>query len=873
MSLLAQIGAEKLWGLHPQAWVCVGGGLSREDLKDALLSPKNGGRGFFGSSVVRVQDICLRVLAGAGHTISPDSLLSNSARQEILRILIADRKILVHLPEIKKLRRQTSFLKKLDRSIQSGRMAFAHDQEESVYYERLGKLRPVQDEVRLLARAYESWLKTYQVWDAPALLREAASVLKSQDSFQLPAEIFYLHGVHVESLEASFLDALAEHTSVIRISDLNEKLEIRSCAYQRWHTADDAADFLGQKLASIPKENWAEHIVLVPDQPEIRRTLMRGLRQWGVPVADPRDPTQMRWDESVKAALLPMEVVAGRFERGAVISWLQQTGSSDAIGEINSRGVTQGLPSYAGGVLSPIYDKLKRLQARFQGKKTALEIGKAHLEYLIQSQMESRTVQIFERLWENLVGDFEKIGQSSRKAPVLFWLEALMIRIRDSGPALEKLRPQHGVKIHRLGQAPVDGISQIWIFNPASNWLEDQVGDYWFSERDREILASEFAVRSAPQLKQERIASIQAWAKQADQVHVLDSAYGWNGKERESLMPLLAELGLQPDEGSKEMAHARWVRSFGAIRPIPPQTVRLAPVSVSGKPTIAATALDHASTCQFRALSSSRWKLYDLREPGMNVWPEVRGNILHRAVKILTESRGGGSKIQRSAREALEEAWLLERPKGLFRGERHAAYVKSKMVAVLERFIEQEQEYIERSGTQVLHQEGPLLRLEFEDFDVTGIPDRVDEHEKGIFVMDYKSGTQKVSGTKMVEEGYRLQLPFYAVALEKQLGKPVVGVQFVELTPKGSRIRGIFFKPFNGKEPGKLTNTRSKTSVLELEPESVWAQATAQIRVTARRYLDGIYDPVPKDPETDCGSCRYSDLCGRSRMVNEVERA
>ena len=212
------------------------------------------------------------------------------------------------------------------------------------------------------------------------------------------------------------------------------------------------------------------------------------------------------------------------------------------------------------------------------------------------------------------------------------------------------------------------------------------------------------------------------------------------------------------------------------------------------------------------------------------------------------------------------------RPKGLLRGERLARYTKQRLKKILDTFCEKERDYFTRSGTTVLSLEGPPLRLEFPEFNLIGIPDRVDEHPDGVFVIDYKTSTALPSGTEMVNDGYRLQLPFYALAASRHFSKPAVGVQFVELATKGGRGHGIFFKKYNGKEPGKLTHSRSKLNVLEMEPEDAWSLCASQLHEQGKRYFEGHFEVKPKKPK-ECSACPYRDLCGQRRIGGSAEES
>jgi hypothetical protein len=124
----------------------------------------------------------------------------------------------------------------------------------------------------------------------------------------------------------------------------------------------------------------------------------------------------------------------------------------------------------------------------------------------------------------------------------------------------------------------------------------------------------------------------------------------------------------------------------------------------------------------------------------------------------------------------------------------------------------------------------------------------------------------------MLENGYRLQLPFYAIAAQKKFSKPTLGFQFIQFDKKGTRSAGIFFKSHNGKEPGKLTATTGNSkSLLTLNRDEVWARFEEQIQQQGAQYTKGIFeaDPRIKPREKECKSCRVSDLCGFRRLSVE----
>lgn len=894
MKLDEWLPLRSLGGLRPKAWVCVAAGYSREELKSFLLSA---GVGFTGAAVVGVQDLCLRIVGA-----KPDRVLGGLARQEVLRTLLAVPRISREMPELKRLRRQTSFFKKLDRSLQAGRLCFAHEEEQAVYGERLAARvgeNPIRLEVESLARAYEAWLRGMELWDLPLLLRQATEKLQSGavSPGLLPESLYLLSAQTPESLEQGFWDALSAHLVVHRPpASLESTLPPRS-TWERWHSLDDAAESLAERLAELPSAAWREHTILIPDQPGIRRTIRRALDERGIPLTDPRDPTRIKSDEKVKWAMLPLEMVARGFERERVIAFLRTHWTppelAKVVGEIQARGLRQGLEGFAGGMLAGVHSRLGELNATLGGKKRCEELGEAHLQYLREAQGQEHhwVIGFFERLWKDFAADMARVGLGNRRAPALYWLERLQMRLEEATPPVDRVKPREGVTLHRLGQAPLAAGQALWLFGLPPHWLSGEgSGDYWYSEREREVLSGEFAVRSGIQLREERKRGLAQWLSACRELYVLDSEYDFEGRERESVGHCLRELGFEIDpdraaelekQGFEEEAeklrtrlirceekgaHPRWLGSFSALRPIPPRQLQLPSLDVVGsRKELLATELDRYSRCGFMGLAGSRWRLKEAREPGAELWPEVKGNILHKAVRIMLEER-------KPAQAALQEAWELERPKGLLKGKRLAAYTQARLLAVLESFWEKEKEYQERAGTRVASLEGPELRIEYPEFTIKGIPDRVDEHPEGLFILDFKTSSQLPKGKDMVEQGYRLQLPFYALAAQKQLSKPTLGVQFVELNRKAGRNSGIFFKQYNGKEPGKLTHTRSRLSMLEGDPSEAWSKCEEHLVRHARDYLRGSFAAEPKKAE-ECRSCMYSDLCGYRRLGEEEPSA
>lgn len=878
---------QKICGLRPEIWVSVGVGFAREDIKALILSQ---GRGFVGEAVTTLQEICLRIIR-----IPSDSILSSSSRQEILRMLVNEPRIFGNLTEMKKVKRQKHFVKKLDHAFQSGRMTFAHPEEEEVYDERLeqalGK-SAIRNELRALGQAYEAWLEASSLVDPPMLIRKAIQVLREgwPQHLSCPQEIWNLSVQSPESLEKEFWDVIQGFVQVRLIQSL-QKMNLSSAIpfnfeLQKWHTLDDAAEYLSDQLLEQEADSqWQDYAVLIPDIPGVRRSLRRAFEDRKIPLADPRDPTRLRWDENVKWALLPLEVVARNYERSKVISWLRafhlEKEFSEWVIEINQRGIRSGIQSYFGGNLEPVHSWLIKLASQLGGKKDCSELIDCYLNLLREEVIpfpdRHWLIPFFEQMGKVFVADMERVGLSKKKAPILFWVERLQNRLAEASPPIEKLKPSLGVRLYRLQQAPVQPVKKLWIFGLPPHWLGGEgTGSYWFTEREREILSSEFAVRSCVQIRDERLEILKSWALASVEVAILDPHYDTHGRERESILPILRELEVKLGGEtnftiSEKGSHPRFAKSFQAIRPIQPQKVQLPSLLRSqNKVEITATAIERFSRCSFQALAYHRWKLKDIREPETDLWPDIRGNLLHEAVRLLVRSLNSTQNFEMSPRDAIEHAWRSKRLRGLIRSPKIDQYIKNKLCNILESFCTKEKEYLSRSGVKPMCLEDLTLRLDESDYFIVGQPDRIDQHADGLFIIDYKSSGNLPHGSEMINSGYRLQLPFYAIAARKTLKQPILGVQFVELNRKASRKSGIFFKEYNGRQQGMLTQVQGRSkSLIDSEPEEIWENLEQKIAETAKQYLKGYFEATPKSsfPEKECHTCLISDLCGKKRVV------
>jgi len=879
MTVAARLSEIDFSGLTPLSVLCIGRTYSREDVKGLLLAQ---GRSLGDRAVLRVDDLCAWIIGGDCAVLGP------LARQEGLRLLLSNPSVLKYTPELKRLRRQSGFYRKLDRAVQAGRMAFASGAESealSAYLEeRLGK-NPIRDEIKnLLTSGWEAWLEAVGGWDTPRLLAEAT---KRLEEFGLrdddwPEEIVHLAAEEVEAREMLFWQTLGHRIAVRRLDPVVRRDdEVLPARWERWHTLDDAAESVAERLEV---EGWKGRVILIPDHPHVRRSIRRALAARKIPLADPRNPVKLRESEGIKRALLPLRVVARAYEREMVVAWISMEGPArgwphaDWVDEIQKRGVRLGLGAYAGGKLAPLSEELLKIERAYGGRRTVRDLGRSLVGWL--REHDDPQADYFESFWETFSSDMERVGQGERSAPPLYWHDRASARIDEATPPVERLRPEEGVTLHRLGQFPLtDGVEELTIFGLPPEWLSGEgTGDYWFSERERELLSTEFDVRSAFDVRRERITSLREWTGLAKSIRVVGANYGWDGREQPSVLPILRDLGLapNPNEPVECGAHSRWLASFNAQRSVPPQTMQLKSLAELGKNEIDASTLDHYSVCGFIGLARSRWKLYDVREASPDLWSEVRGTLLHAAAVKLLEARSPEGVFSRTPEDVLEEVWSARPQRGLIRGPRIERSIRQGLLKILRIFCEKEQEYVVRARTRIEVLEGVRdinLRQEIAGYTVVGRPDRIDANEEGLFVIDFKTQSRLASGKDMIERGLRLQLPFYAIAASRQLGRPALGLQFIHLGTSGARNQGVFFAANNGKEEGRLTKTTANSnSLIRTPPNDAWAALEAHLESHVRGYAEGRFAAAPKDLK-ECGKCGTRDLCGYRRLSRSENEA
>jgi hypothetical protein len=500
-----------LRGLKPRASFVVGPGFSREELKDIVLDQV---QGISSSAVLSLLDVARLILG-----VDAKRILRPSTRREWIAQLVDHPSLKARFSRLRMLKKQTGFYSRLDRALQAGRMSYSGEAEYEVLTERLRELGfsdRVRPELEALAQGYENVLRSKNLWDEPLLLEEASRCILSPEfdrsRCSVPSRLIFLHVTGQAPRARAFQEDLSRAGFQIE----ERGLEYLGLALvdripeHTWHVAHTQDDALELALSRLTP---GQDAVLIADDPQLRRSFNRAIQRLKIPLADSRDPSVLRMSEAVKSALLPLEVVASRFERSRVTEYLSMNGAWEkdfktrgkVFEKIEALGIRQGLKNFEAVGSAGLMQELRALEKSFGGRWLLAHLSERHLDYLRERNHE--WLLFFEGLWAEMILDFDVIESSDFKAPLLYWLSKLRERIEEAKPPALALKQAGGLRVYRLNQVPIGAraIRKLVVFGMHSRYLDEEgEGDLWFSERERLKLAADFGLRSAVQRVQER---------------------------------------------------------------------------------------------------------------------------------------------------------------------------------------------------------------------------------------------------------------------------------------------------------------------------------------------------------------------------------
>jgi len=857
---------DQISGLKPSATLVLGSGFVREEWKSLCFLK---GKGLIASAIQSPKQIARFFVPE-----SESRILESNARVEMLRANFKQSELKEGLPKLMEHRFRPRFYESLDRALQKGRELFVHSDEAGIFRERLEE-RNGRDERRteffLLNRYWEHLLQYRDFFDDSRVYEWATERLRRGEGRRLlGSKIYWLHHFPLKPRERHFLDAL---TSVIEVEPLHSSdfFPAPDCQMQisrtHTHSIEDGAHHLLDQILNHGDLN--SDCVVIEDRPEVRRTLERVAQERGVVLQDARDPTLLSHSEELKTAFLELDLVARNFPRTLALAWLNARDPSQGSlrKKIIEGNQDQGLGAYQFD--QTLHSSFEELLKRYPRKMTIRELGDA-LEVSIRNfglpAWVSKVIAGQIQEWET---GLDQLGTRAKARPIRFWLKELTEGLKRAAPPVPPLRNGSGLKLYRVDQAVSFALppeARVHFFGVTVSFFEPrEESSEWLSGRDLEVLAEEFSLPNRRVHRANSRKSFESWVHRSHKGPVFwDYLYSESGSEVESAELVLKSFSqFEIPEKSILPVHPVMLPSLTAKGRVPEQVAKLS-FSEREFPLSFVNALGN---CAFTAYAQFLLKLQDERDPDFEVGNDVYGNLLHKAIEMLLEAKGS-----LSPESAFDSAWESTRKPGWVRSERLKSATRLKAIRVLERFLQSEEDYRSKSGTDLRSQEEDI-ELRREGFTFKGRVDRTDVHSDGLVVLDYKTSSKQASGQSSLETGKGLQLAAYALALKDQTGEEVVSAHYVVLSKeKINRNYGVLFKKWNKGKAADLVEypvsfVKSGHSSLFLEePESVWQAFDKKVRdlLNATQVLG--FEAKPAD-ELDCEFCRYSGVCGRKRAV------
>ncbi len=867
---------EKITGLNPKAILCVGKGFVREEWK-ALCFKK--GKAIGAHSILNQNQIAQLLVPE-----SKNRVLDPSARVELLRQAVKKTEVRAALPILTQRRFRPRFFEALDRSLQSGRMMFAHSEEGEVIRHRLAEKTGVdlkRDEFFDLSRYWERLLEHKNLWDEGRLFFDATQKLAENNLPELLREKTVFRLQHFSELPRIqlFWSELARVLPVqdIQSSALTEKLTSPSVLERRVaHSQEDAGLFLIENILEKCEsgDDLLSHAVVIPDQPAVRRCLKRIAEMRGIKLLDARDPTQMIQSEELKLSLLELELAAKNFPTPLVFSWLNaQPRFRSELGDLRKQmvelGLTGQLESYRRFPL--VYEALKKVQNRYPARITLAELAEAVTASTREFSIPSWVEQSLDRMVSEWSRSLLQLELQHRKWPLRHWFEQLKEKVLKATPVVLPHRNRFGLQLFRADQAislPLLSRSgegpalQIHFFGMDVRYFEARdSGNEWFSARDHEILSLDFGVVSMDERQKQIESAFCGWAKLGNaSPRFWDYEYDESGGEREpatldfleNLQVTEVEMGMHPSLGAS--LHHRLETTFSQVQlPLPKSEW---PVSF----------LNAYGNCGFQGYAGHLLKLNDERETDFELGGDVFGNLVHGALEIMVKE-----KLEPEA--SFDRAWEKLKTTAWIRNERLAFSIRHKTLRILTSFLESENNYQDLSRAVPTCFEEPI-EFTRKGLVFKGRIDRIDQHADGMVVVDYKTATVP-NGLAILEKGIELQLPVYALAVQEKFKQTVIGAQYLQVKPsKPNRNYGVLFAAWNKSKKADpveypLTNARSNSaSVFQESPEEVWGRFDQKVTQLVDRMNTGDFSAVPAEPK-NCERCRFILVCGRLRAGAE----
>ena len=853
-------------GLEPKASLVLGSGFVREEWKTLCFKR---GYSLTGSSIQSTLQIAT--------TLVPESkgfILEAQARVELLRQEFQKDELRTALPLLSGHRSRPSYFEKLDQTLQQGRMNFAHFEEAEVIsgqlIDKTGNLQK-REEFFLLNRYWQRLLELRNLWDEARLYEDAVHNMSTAE-YPHPSIYYRVEHSREKPRVDWFWSELSKKSEVKLISSeqiLNslhpqsKPNHGRCLLRKRSHSLEDAANFLMDELIL----DIEHQIVVIQDSPVSRRTLKRVAEQRGVRLLDSRDPTLVNQSEAIKQALLDLELCSKGFPRATALEWLKcfHPNAKEFRKKIIDYAIVQGIGSYER--IPELHFDFQRLLKRYPSRMTLEQLKKSITESIQSHALPLWTKQVMERLFEEWEASLKQINLHQSKKPMRYWFEKLKDKLKQVNPVIDPTKNRSGLKLYRVDQCPsllLDSEKTIVHFFGVENSFfepKDSQGE-WFSIRDQEILANEYGWISSLEKSSQNRKSFDLWNINEDSFF-WEFEYDENGNETEGFDFTFGDSEKFPVQIMH--AHPRLLASWKGVTSVSPFVEELKlPVKNSTENQAWPFSFVNAyGNCPFVAYSQHLLKLQDERDVEVELAADRFGTLLHVALEEVLKNP---SDIE----NAFEIAWKKTPAIAWEKNERWFQATRTHVLEILNCFIADEAVYQARSQVDLLYSEKEV-EISFSGLSLRGRIDRVDDHEDGLVVVDYKTGSSHSGGHKSLETGKDLQLGLYALAAREIFQKEVITAQYIHLdSNKINRNSGFLFSSWNkGKKSDEVeravSTARSNSNSLFLEePPQIWSELRLKVDSIAASILAGKFPASPTDP-LDCAHCRFQGVCGENR--------
>lgn len=892
-------------GLKHSSILVVGKGYVREDIKNRILD-LNGS--VTSEAVFSELDWIKSIVAQSSSNSSPIRMLGKRSRIELLKSIYSTLKGRDDFSIWNVKKRRPKFFEQLDDHLQRGRKLFAHRLESRVLSERLDEAlgkSPHRHLYFVLHSAWEQFLESTDFYDEARLYQVATQkIQEALPCFDRPV-VYLKHELHTPR-EAYFWEEVKRLGSLQIIHHNSDELQgderihesPQNILIYRAHSFEDALHFCFDEI----KKGTSAGLV-IEDLPEIRRSVLRMAQQNKISWHDPRDPTLLRTDESFKNDYLEFEMVARAFPLALVLRWLDfQTAAPADVDaplcrEILIQQAYQRDLVFFGTAeqtqkITPWFEKLQQIKVRWQledYKTQRLNLQEVQECFLAQERVRESTFYSFwKKLFENWKSELEWVSAEHVRKPLRVWFEEFQEEIYSAKPPVLPYKNLNGLGLYRVDQAvslQLQSLVQdetkpkpkLHFFGISENFFTGREwGNDWLSQREIEVLGKEFDLPTLEVIQEDREKKFQRWLTQGHCTPVLWTFdYGMSGNENQDSSLLLAASEYFAPEVHLLGVYPKLAQAYsGQLQTVPREAKWDIPLSS----TWSMTKLHQYSECPFKAFAATL-EAYDEKEVSHEIRGDVYGNLLHSSLELWVKKLHQGEcehdspqELDSKARQVFQEVWA-ETPKNSWMpSPRIQRSIETKMVALLLNFKKMDEEYRAQSKAHYykLEKEQELL-LKRGDYLFKGRADRIDLHEDGFMIFDYKTQSVLPNGLDIVEQGNGLQLGTYALAVQESLGQKtdarVIGSAYIQFkNKKAVRNTGIFFESWNGKNStSPLSKLRSNSQSLFKEaPEKVWEKIEEHLKKNVQKIDQKDASAKPTAPE-NCDQCRWQLLCGESR--------